>query len=301
MKNHEWLARNSLRSFPVREGSNIIAINSGWTLIPSLLVDVDVFADMPGDFVLCLQSVTITRSICSITIGNASSGQSLGYASFVVGVHKPYSQIKMEPLADGVSGFVSFGPAMLAEEYSKMPTGIHTFETSALLESRCGISIGSFPIKTIGARGLDGMSGEVSITLDDAVSVSVSEGEDDGDPISLVSLSLKKPSDFLSPCEEKTTQCDCDSIPIETINGVSGDVEGKITIEIEDESGNLYLIGSHTLLFEIIRTGRSLCSKADVPDSYGRLLGPSGSYDDDLPPTNEYKNPADTTFPLPVI
>lgn len=301
MKNHEWLTRNSLRSFPVREGGKIIASNSGWSLDPALIVDASVFSDIPGDVQFCLQSVTVTRTICSVVIGDAVSGNSLGYARFISGTDKPFSQKPIIPFDEGFSGFISFGPAVLPRSYPNLPQGIHEFGNAAPLEARCGMSMGPFPIKTMRVSGFEEIQNNVIFQSGDALRFSLSDGEHEGDPMKLILFYLANPSMFLSPCENKTTPCECKSPPISLINGVGGDEEGKITIELVDENGNIFLLGQSTLQFSIVQTAEELCSKQPVPDRYGRLPGPSGIYEEDLPPTNGYKNPNDTTFPLPVI
>lgn len=301
VKNQGWLTRNSLRSFPIMEGSLSIAENSGWKLDPALIVDVSFFSDTEGDVTLCIQSVTITAAICSIIIGDSVSGKSFGYASFIVGVDKPLSSKKIEPLVDGVGGFISIGTAILKENYSSLPLGFHSFGNKAPLETRCGISMGEFPVKSLSALAAPPISGAINLVFGDALVASVSEGSDDGDELIFINLSLLKPSNFLSPCETKTTPCDCDTVPIRTINGIAGDSEGIIYIEIEDEFGNIYLLNQNTLSFLITRTGSQLCFRQPVPDIYGRLPGPSDDYSSDAPPVNAYSNPLDTTFPSPVI
>lgn len=301
MKNHEWLTRNSLRAFPVREGGRIIASNSGWSLDPSLIVDASIFSDIPGDVRFCLQSVTVTKAICSVVIGDAVSGSSLGYVNFVSGADNPFSQKPLVPFGEGFSGFISFGPAVLPENYTRLPQGIHEFGNTALLEARCGMSIGPFPVKTMRVSGFEEIRDNVIFQHGDALKFTLSDGEHEGDPMKLILLSLVNPSQFLSPCENKTTPCECKSPPISFINGVGGDEDGRVTIELVDENGNIFLLGQSTLQFSIVQTAEELCSRQLVPDQYGRLPGPSGNYAEDLPPINGYKNPSDTTFPLPVI
>jgi hypothetical protein len=297
--NHGWLTRNSLRSFPVREGAQVIASNSGWKLDPSLIVDVSIFSDLPGDPLFCIQSVTVTRAICSVVIGNAVDGRSLGFTSFTLG--SSLLSAKITPFVDGVSGFVCCGPAMLAENYKMIPTGIHDFGSAAILESRCGISIGNFPIKSIRSAGGAPLYRDVTIETGSSLLIDESAEEGDDGLVTRLTLSLEKPASFLSPCEEPLSICDCPSVPIQTINGISGNEDGIIFIEIQDENGSIYLLDQNTLSFLITGSGIQLCSRTPVPDEYGRLPDASGLYDKDLPPSSDYQNPQDLNFPLPVI
>lgn len=299
IKHHEWLTRNSLRSFPVQEGARVIA-DSGWTLDPALIVDVSIMGDSAFSSI-CLQSVTITKSLCSVVFADPVSGTALASASVLIGTDLPMVQKPLLPLIDGIGGHISFGPAILAERYFGLPRGFHLFGQFAVLESRCFLMTGEFPVSGLDVRGLGIVHGDVNIESGDALAVAISEDSLDGDPLQVATLSLKNPSQFLSPCEEKTTPCDCLNTPVRMINNIPGDSNGIIFIEIEDVNGNIYALDASTLAFLISRTGSDLCRRPKMPDEYGRLPDSSGAYDKDALPATTYKNPLDTTFPEPPL
>lgn len=300
ISNHEWLARNSIRSFPVREGAIVVSSSSGWSLAPGLIVDAKFTSDLSEGTSFFLHSVTVSPRICSIVIGDSTTGDSLGCAAFVRGVNGVAMPIPIRPVVDGFAGFVTFGPAMLDEMFDSIPKGMHMFGPDTLFEARCGISIGSMPVRSL-ATPSGSAGGSITVVTNDSLFLSVSRGEDDGDPVDMIQLSLVDPVKFLSPCEGKTSPCECRSIPISSVNGVAGDADGVITLELEDENGNIYLLGKSSLQVSILRSAQALCSKVKTPDQYGRLPGPSGSYDSDAKPVSSYKNPKDKTFPEPVI
>jgi hypothetical protein len=299
IQNHEWLTRNSVRTFPIREGSIVVA-QSGWSLDPALIVDAKMVADLPGETTFCLHSVTITPLMCSAVIGDAVTGESLGYAVFTQGVDSVMIPTRIHSVIDGFAGFITFGPALFQENYGNLPRGIHQFGSSTLLETRCGISLGTFPVRSVSSGGT-AASGKINVVTGNSLITSISKGEDDGDQVDIVQLSLVDPVKFLSPCEGRTSPCECRSMPINSINGVVGDESGLITIELEDENGNVFLLGKSRLQLSMIRSAQSLCSKVRVPDQHGRLPGPSGDYSGDAKPVAIYKNPQDTTFPDPAL
>ena len=295
--NHEWLLRNELRTYPLREDSVLVATNTGWRLPNSLIADLMVSGDHAAS-TLCLQSVTITPSICSIVVGDPVTGQSLAVASITRGTT---GDVPLQSLVDGVEGFVSFGASMLDEFYPQMARGFHLFGAGAPIESRCVLLSGPMPVTGIVNPAGGTFRGDVKINHSGSLLVTIDIDEEDGVPVQRVTMALADPASMLSPCEEKTSTCGCSSVPIRTINGVPGNESSIIFIEIEDENGNIYLLGTSTLSFLLTRPAGTFCLKAEEPDPYGRIKGGSDSYDDDQPPKTSYKNPDDLTFPQPVI
>lgn len=297
INNHEWLLRNGLRSYPLREDSVVTAANTGWKLPPSLIADLMISGDHAASAV-CLQSVTITQSICSIVVGDSATGQSLAVASTTKGT---MGDVPLQPLTDGVAGFMSFGSAMLDEFYRRLPRGFHSFEAGALMESRCVLLSGPMPVTGIVGPVGSVFRGDIKINHSGALLATISNDEENGTPVQRVTLSLANPLSMLSPCEEKTSVCGCSSAPIRTINGVPGNESSIITIEIEDKDGSIYLLGTNTLSFLLTRPGGTFCLKAEEPDLYGRIKKGSDSYEDDDVPVTAYKSPGDLTFPTPTL
>ncbi len=282
----------------MREDALIVS-SKGWRLDPALIVDLMITGDHSAE-AACLQSVTITPGMCSVVFGDPATGASIASATVAMG--SP-ADVPLSPLVDGVGGFVSFGPALLSGRYQTMPAGMHIFGGETLIESRCVLFTGPMPVSgLVSPAGGDVLRGEIVISLGQELLASIVRSTDEGgDELDQVTLSLRDPAAFLSPCEEKTTSCGCNGTPISTINGVPGNTNGIITLEIEDENGSIYLLGPHTisLLFAAARGG--LCQKEEEPDDYGRIKGLSGQYSDDARPTTPYNSPEDTTFPIPIL
>ena len=293
--NHEWLTRNELRSYPVREDAPVVSLK-GWELDPSLIVDLMIVGDhAPTD--VCLQSITVTPSICSVVLGDATTGESLASATAVIGSEL---DVDLIPLIDGIGGSLSFGKGLMPDRYLEVPRGIHEFGAETLIESRCVLLCGAMPVSgLVSPSGESIIRGDIVVSLGQSLDAQIVRSEQDGDPFDQVTLSLKNLSDFISPCEEKSSPCECAGVPISTINGVPGNESGIITIEIEDENGSIYLVGPHVIALLLTAVQNSLCQELEEPDVWGRIKGASGQYSDDVLPITPYNSPEDTTFPLP--
>lgn len=296
IENLEWLNRNALRAYPFAENSPRASINTGWLLPDFLVVDCNLLVQESPEGIYC-SAVTITPRVVSVVLASVSTGQSLALASLTEG-NDP--QIEVHPLSVGVSGTLTFGPVFEGgnRETLQKHRGLHLFPTSATLETRAYLETGAFPVRGIGIAGSPLLQGTVEIEASDTLKIDVSQGLSGGDPITFFTLGLRKPGDFLSPCEIKTTACDCQAEPIVSINNVLPDESGKIEITLEDSNGRVYQMDPATLSFSLLRTGEALCRRPAMPDAYGRLpVG--GRYTQDEKPVTPYVSLQDTSFPSP--
>lgn len=294
---HGWLNRNSLRAYPIRENAFRESFSTGWLLPDHLLADAFLIIPEDGDSVY-VSSVTISRMILSVCFSSVISGAVLGSVSAVAGVDRAYAQKQVSPLSDGVSGYVAFGSILDTLSFDHLPLGQHLFDSSVRLETRSVIATGPFPVKSLSAHGRKTIGGSVTLDPGSSMVVSTSTDVDDGDPITYITVGLAIPEEFLSPCETPTSNCQCPSVPITSINGVVGDIDGNITIELLDENASITLMSESVLNFILTRTGES-CSRPVMPDEYGRLADSTGDYTHDIKPITPYKSPEDTTFPEP--
>ena len=299
MDNLEWLTRNSLRSFPVVEDAHSVSLNTGWKLPDFLIADALILVESEPAGVY-VQSVTISSMIIAVVLGSVQTGRALGTVSTIRGQDDEFARKPIAPLIPGVSGFVTFGSALSDERFRELQdhVGMHLFPTSVVLEGRSVMNVGPFPVRSIG-RSISMLSGAVSISTNSAMTFQISQGVHNGDPMQIVTMALANPGAFLSPCENPTTQCECPTVPIGSINGVLPDGSGVIHLELVDASGNVYAMAPSVLSFLLTRTGDSLCNRPAMPDAYGRLPLPSG-YSSDEKPITPYKAVGDDTFPSPV-
>lgn len=287
--NPEWLNKNSLRSFPVREGANPVAL-SGIGLSNSAIVDLSISSSLDPDSRFFIRSVTSSPKIFSVSICDQNK-RSLAVANCI-----KFSEttVELDPLIEGIVGSVTFGSGI-----NDFPIGFHDFVLSAPVEVRCGISLGPFPVQSVSSLYGDKMTGDVSFLGGDQLRIETFEMLISGKVTKAIKMSLGDMSRFLSPCENRTTTCDCDKTPIRSINGVTPNESGVIYIEVEDENGSISLIDAHTLGLLITRSSIDLCIKPEVPDEYGRIASASGSFESDKIPLTPYKAAGDTAFPSP--
>lgn len=294
---HGWLNRNAARAYPLREDGAVVSENTFWRIPTGLIVDLFVVA--PGAIDVCITAITVTSRIVSVVIGDPATGDSLATASAVLGEGTPYVRKDLTAIAAGVSGSITFGPLVAdgAHGWGPEDHGQHLFGVKTPLETRCVMNPGPFPITALSPRRHDVMNGLVTLAGNDQVTIGLSTGDDDGDPVSLISIDLTDPAGFVSPCETRESPCQCRSMPVLSINGVLPDANGRITLEIVDEFGRILPLGPHILNLLITRTSEDVCIKPLMPDDYGRLPDALGNYDKDLAPVTDYRNPADSTFP----
>lgn len=302
MENSEWLTRNCSRSFPLREDASRLSLNTQWTLPDFFLADASLTVP-EADPGIYLGAVMISNKILTVVLASIATGASIAYASVVQGVNNSLDKVAVTPLIPGVSGYLTFGTALDPENFALLQQhqGQHVFATGLILEARCILDTGIFPVTSMAALAAKKITGVVSIDGTDELLIGLGAGEDQGDPVAFLTLSLKNPSRFLSPCEHPMTVCDCPEMPILTINGVAPDQNGTITIEVVDQNGNVYLVDPSVLNFLITRSGIELCNRPKMPDQYGRLPDGTGQYSGDLPPATPYRNPGDTGFPNPLL
>ena len=300
MDNLEWLTRNTLRSYPIREDGKAVSLNTQWTL-PDFLVADCLATVSSAPLGLYLSGVHVTRSILTLFLADVATGRTLGSATALLGVNSSMESLPIVPMGSDLSGSIILGTALDPDRFAQLPPGLHLFPPSARLEDHCLIETGLFPVRSLRARNGAPLNGLVQLEKGSGLKIDVSTGVDSGDPVRLLTLSLVNPQEFISPCETRATPCQCSGIPVMSINGVLPDSDGIITIVIDDPSGEIDLSGLSALNLLITRTGLSLCSKPLMPDPYGRLPDPSGSYTKDKPPIAAYQNPSDVNFPTPVI
>lgn len=297
-----WLNRNCLRSYPIKEDALRRSISSGWIMPNNVVADAMVL--FPGiDDQVYIASITITPKIISIGLALQSTGALIGSVSAVLGVDGAFAQKPITPILRGVSGFVTFGTILLDSSFDggDIPMGLHLFSSDSVLESRCVLGTGEFPIKSLSGYGFPILDGRVEFQTGSLIQITATPGVDSGDPITYLTFSLTDPTSFLSPCETPTSPCQCLNVPIHSINGVTGNVDGTIFIEIVDERGLVTGIEDGVLNFSILRNGDQICTRPIMPDDYGRLPNSAGKYDGDEKPITPYKDPADTTFPEPIL
>lgn len=287
---HEWLNRNSLRSYPLADGA-------GGGMPHALLSDV--FAAGSFDGGAFLLSARISARSATVVIGDLS-GAAMGYAVAEFGMDRyPVAEISQIPGGAPVSGRVVFGPIFDPGERADLSEFLGAFDFGAgeaPLCPRCYIDCGLPPLSSIRCGMKSGSaSGAISIDPGPGISLSVSESTHaSGEKIYTVTVGLQSPPDLLNPCSPRTSdpRGACGEGAIRSINGVSRHPDTK-GIEIEFAPQPTAPRGSvvvdtdrNTVEIEYLESAQDSCIEDPaLPDQYGRM---PDSFDGDCPPKTPY-------------
>lgn len=294
IRSHDWLNRNSLRSYPIVDGVNLLA--SDGTGIPrGILVDALLWVARGSEVIPYVKSMSFTRMTVTVVIADAESGDTLCYATAVIGVTPENGSVSVESPDGGASGHLVFGPELSAKtraDFSDL-LGTHTFPVGARLESRCFLLTGKPMVKQLKVSLQDfELSGDVTLLSGVDGVLEVSEDEVAGDQVErVIEFRLKTPEAFLPDCypTNSNLDCFCDGDPIETINGIPGS-PGDYGVDIVFGNGLSGVVTAEQpeYLVALLVEGeyKDICLESPViPDSFGRL-GPE--FSNDCPPRIGY-------------
>lgn len=252
----DWLVRNAQRSYPVDELATTID-DSGNRLLDGILIDANiwvpkhVYSSYPLRELqyLYVSSIAITPFIVSITFLGAVEaitpvdGSAAQVEEFVpiavLCLEKPvvpYKNHAIEPLLDGVRGWVALGSVVndgtehslkftTPQQSMLTPKAVHTFSQPPVtsLQVEDGFSL---------TRGDITFIGDSPLTIRKQV---LSVNGEDKDCL-LFELDSTKDilQNFAGPCGGRPESETCNKVPISSISGVSPDCQGNLTIEFED-------------------------------------------------------------------
>jgi hypothetical protein len=268
----EWLNRNSLRSYPIREDQGIIA-SDGFEMPYDLLVDVKISTPYEMESVGVL-SVFITTKIISINFCDQDSVP-IATSVFPIGDEFVYGSVGLSPLVDGVAGSAVCGPCAYTDRSSQLMAGHHVFSTPCWLEKTTCMGLWEFPIKSISAGGFSKLNGSASLTFSGDIRSTLSKGLDASNrPSTFVMLELQNQENYLSKCESVQSVFECGKTPIMSINGVSPDSSGRIFLNFVGFDDVMSSGG--TILVSKTATADELCDQSTrpvIPDECGYLPG----------------------------
>lgn len=255
----EWLNRNALRAFPLRDQARASSI-SDWALPTELLVDA--FITVPADSVgIYLSSVCLTPRLLTVAFSIAETGVTVATATAVRGVTSPWERVHVQPAQDGVGGYVAFGPVLT---HWPDELGHHRFDPSNLLVERAILPIGDFPITSLKARlATAALTGQVELRGSGSMQIAVTSGTDDDDePLTYLTFSLARPEDFAPICRPPVHPLLCNRLPILSINGVVPDENGDLVVEfVGFDSAQV----DHLLAATLLVTGPAYCGGITAP------------------------------------
>ena len=247
----DWLNANEGRNYPLHDEATRTDVD-GKTLPNDVLVDASIRIPRSAGEVVYVSSVGITPALFSLTFlagpTSAFCPGSLSGVGFtplaVLTLSRPITRFKnyaLTPLLDGVGGWVSLGAA--ANELSHLSLRFDDPIQTQLLD-RVVYSYGDLPVGSIGKAGstvkltglvkLLGTAGAIrtfkttrvigGITRD-VVAVGIDLGE----------AAVTQLQDLAGACGGRPQVGTCLKDPIESIQGVTPDVNGNIELEFKGE------------------------------------------------------------------
>lgn len=291
IRNQHWYSINEGISYPIDETATNLADDNG-TLVQNNIIT-DLYLRWPstlGEYAF-ISSLTVTESLVSVTflVSTAMVGGVIKPLA-VLSVPRPVTQGRQYALNaqnDGISGYIVFGsgvssateyrarfstPAQTlltvraAKPYAPLPvTGIKANVAANYLNGLVRLRANS-PLEIVGEeREIDGVLRDVAvIRLVDTAVETVRTNTTTGSTTSIF-------RQFAGPCGARPDSNTCAKPPIEFINGVGPDCNGRITMEvrgfaltarIDQECG--VIIDSTVGLFDA-------CLPPQIPSSAGLL------------------------------
>lgn len=217
----EWFNENELRSYPIRENLSRRTKDGDKVLPNNIIADLSVTIDADNAADVFLSSVGLTPALASIAIGVASEGVLVATIENPE-VHRPY---RLEPLTDGVSGFVVFGEGVKVSS----PQSYDFNPAATGLEGKAVRPFETPPVLSIGKAGVEEepLHGLINIEVGGDL-----ELRRDGNTLYIGLKEGVRPL-YVGPCDRTIDYITCGRPPLREINGVGPDVDGKITIEVQ--------------------------------------------------------------------
>lgn len=249
----DWLARNAGRAYPLDDAATATD-DDGKSLPENLLVDANIWVPKlelgPGRPMrfLYLSSASISEGLVSITILGtagpviAATGELVAAPETpflpiaTVSITKPfipYKNYAVDPLVDGVSGWVMFGQVNDAEDiFLKFSD-----PSQSILAPKAVRFYEALPVTSIrGGSAFTPIDGDIFLNGLEPFKIEsklrVIEG--DVEPTRVLELSLESSADILKAfaggCGGRPESETCTRNPIQTIGGISPDCTGDVTV-----------------------------------------------------------------------
>ena len=276
---NNWYNLNDTRKYPLDDQATL-ATDAGDILPDNLLADLQLwFPSTLGSYAR-LSSIIITDAIVTGTIvtvdtqpnetATATNGTPL--ATFTVtGDIEPYTSYQLLPMQDGVAGWVVFGTGITEQADYRLSD-----HAAGFISPKAQYAY-NYPDKS-GIRktnDLELMDGYIQLTGNNRGVVTAKEYRTiDGEQkaCAVIKLDDEVLDRFLSDCFKLAGQDTCDPPALLTINGISPDENGDITIEGSDDGYFVTAPGTITLESDL-NLLTHCASIRNIPDSCGNIPG----------------------------
>lgn len=311
----DWQVRNSQRKYPIDEACS--AAGDDGTLLPEdFLVDAAIWVPkyqyVPGVYLryVCLSSVRVSPSLVSLTLLGCSDKLGAAAPVFVplgsVTLAKPvdaYRNYPIEPLLDGVMGWVSFGNAIMREQPLSL---LFSQPSQAMLVPKTSRFYDTLPISDVSVYGgAASLVGDVRIAVQPPFIAEIKDmrvqGETQDRKMLVISMEQTEEvlSAFAGNCGRRPETGNCVNTPITSIAGVAPDCTGNIHIQFDPEITVRNFTNPFYPSPDPIPLRGGIC--LDSAFSVNQMCDKVMTLPDDqglLPGAYNYKRPCDLTVPF---
>jgi hypothetical protein len=220
----EFYNENEMMAYPL-SGSTTQQGTDGAALPFSMLADLRMTVPRSLAGQLYVSAFTLTPFIVSVAIASPAGGVFAGtYARPV----NPYAPYPLSPMLDMASGYVVFGGGILEQsDFRFMASGAAVsaldIKTTTPVEAAIVMSLGRY----LSANDA-GLQGVVKLQAGADVTIRYDNGRL---KVGLKDTAMLK---YVNPCDQQAVFNNCGGPPIRTINGVSPDSNGAITLEVNN-------------------------------------------------------------------
>lgn len=257
VRNAHWYNQNEGRAYPVDDAATCDD-DRGRRLPPDLLADLNLRWPATLGRYAFVTAVANTAALVTVTIQAADSPDAVsGFVPLaVVSARKPVQpgrMVALKPQAPGVAGWVAFGSGVDGEAYA----GRFSTPAQSRLTPRAARAYRPLPVQSVQARNAaDRLTGVVTLRASEPLTIAKEERFLDGAlrdcivvrlvdsegaegfpvPPDAADITGYKASSifqqFAGPCSGRpeSNTCGCPN-PIEFINAVAPDCDGKLTLE----------------------------------------------------------------------
>jgi hypothetical protein len=250
IRNNHWYNINEQNAYPIDDTASCLS-NEGHRLSSSLIADMQLRWNRDLGKYAFISAVTCSEFIVTLLIevtdqldntnqqSKLIAGISLEKASLT-----PYRTYRLETFERGVAGFITFG-----SNTDELFRGVFSSPLQTRLTAKAARPIRKPPLETLGIANIEkAVSGLVRLNAEQPLEI-VKEARSIGGVVydNVIVFRLKEPpaatatqntesvfSQFAGPCGRRVGSRSCvDPQPIESINGLSPDCDGTLTLEFQ--------------------------------------------------------------------
>lgn len=284
IRNLGWYDLQSQRPYPLSDVSTGVS-DAGEDLPHDLLVDARiVFPNNLGD-AAWLAGLTSGPGIVTAVFASCFGGHPrdeddpmTGEGSFTLAAVsipqpvEPYRAYPIRPLADGVGGWVVFGPGV-----ERTWTGRFATPAQGLLLPRCAFAYRAYPVASLSKAGAaQRLSGIVELRAGADVELAVESRVVAGAARDCVIVRLASQPNrnayaaYVGPCGVRPESATCPKTPLETINGVEPDCAGNLLVRFDGVTVAPFT-GGGGLTVDLALGAGEACPPKNLPGANGEL------------------------------